>query len=71
MKQQRMERTSQLASRIFSDWRSKLLQSISGLWVSQDTNQDGSTLLLLYVIACLVAVNLILRLPNQVPFCGP
>lgn len=85
MKQQRIERTSQLGSRIFSDRRPKLRQSmrqsISRLWASQDTNQDGSILVLLYVIACLVAVNLILRLPgaaamtldqlSQIPLCGP
>jgi hypothetical protein len=77
---QRVERTSQLGSRIFSDWRSKLRQSVSGLWASRGAKKDGSALVLFYVIACLVAVNLILRLPgaamtldqlNQMPFCGP
>jgi hypothetical protein len=80
MKQRRVERTSQLGSRIFSDWRRKLRQRVSGLWASQDTNEDGSGLVLFYVIACLVVVNLILRLPgaamtldqlNQMPLCGP
>jgi hypothetical protein len=80
MKQKPVERTSQLGSRPPSDWGRKLRQSIGGLWASQDTNEDGSTLVLIYVIACLVVMNLILRLPgaamtldqlNQMPLLGP
>jgi hypothetical protein len=80
MKQKPVERTSQLRSRTPPDRGRKLRQSISGLWASQDIDEDGSTLVLIYVIACLVVVNLILRIPgaamtldqlNEMPLLGP
>jgi hypothetical protein len=76
MKQRRVERTPGSTR----PWRSKLRRSISELITSKDANEGGSTLVLLYVIACLVAMNLILRLPgaamtldqiNQMLLCGP
>jgi hypothetical protein len=83
MKQQRAERTLQISSRFPLNWRPKLRRSISVLWASQDPKhpkQDGSALFLIYVIACLAALNLIVRFPgaamtldqiNQMPLWGP